>query len=306
MLKKFFVMSVCAAALACSPATESDSSATDAAAPVEEVDQNVAPATPSLDEVLAALPADATARIPYRHPKETLEFFGIAPGMTVVDTVPGDIWYAGILAAYLGPQGKVIGADRPLSVWEWFGPEYAPPEFLAEQVNWPQTWPAEQAAKHGTDGASFGAVTFGSVPPEMAETADAVMIVREIHNIMGADESGVLVANVLGEIHMMLKPGGVFGIVQHRAPESASDAWANGENGYVKQSAIVAAAEAAGFTLEATSDVNANPNDQPTEEDAVWRLPPTLDGAEEDETLRAAMMAIGESDRMTLKFRKAE
>ena len=108
----------------------------------------------------------------------------------------------------------------------------------------------------------------------------------------------------LGDMMTLLKPGGHVGVVQHRAPEDSPDEWATGDNGYVKQSAIVAAFEAAGFELAASSEVNANPKDQPTSDDFVWRLPPTLATSREDEELKAEMEAIGESDRMTLLFRK--
>ena len=103
----------------------------------------------------------------------------------------------------------------------------------------------------------------------------------------------------------MLKDGGLVGVVQHRAPESASDEWANGSRGYLKQSAVIAMFEDAGFQLVARSEINANPKDQPGEEDIVWRLPPSLRTSQENPELREAMLAIGESDRMTLLFRKA-
>ncbi len=275
-------------------------------APVIEADASaLVTSTKSLDDILAGLPEADKARIQYRHPKETLAFFGVAPGMTIVDTSPGDIWYAGILAEYLGPEGKVIGADRPLAVWESFGPDYAPPEFLAERVNWPDTWPEKQAGAYGDQGAQFDAFAYTQAPSEMAQSVDIVLMIREMHNLISADESNALITKTLEEIHMMLKPDGVFGIVQHRAPEAASDAWANGSNGYLKQADIIALVEQAGFTLEAASEINANPKDQPTEADYVWRLAPSLSLPEGDAELRAAMLEIGESDRMTLKFRKA-
>lgn len=307
MLKQLCIFAVCATLCACDQPEQSN--AVDAAAQVtaqnQDAQQSAANASAQdVEDILSALPQDAQARIPYRNPKETLEFFGVVPGMTVVDTVPGDIWYAGILAAYLGPGGKIIGADRPISVWEYFGAEYSPPEFLAKRAQWPITWPQRQAERNPDRQVAFSAVAFGKVPDTLASTVDVVMMVREFHNLMGADNTGALLDTVLGEINMMLKPGGVFAVVQHRAPEAASDAWANGSNGYVKRSQLVAFVEAAGFILEAESDINANPNDQPTEKEAVWRLPPGLDVPEGDTQARSAMIAIGESDRMTLRFRK--
>ncbi|MEO1657144.1 MAG: methyltransferase [Pseudomonadota bacterium] len=302
MIRKLCLLSTCLAIAACGQSAQEPSEPAPAPepAPVEAA----APALPSLDEILSGLPEGDQARIPYRHPKETLAFFGVEPGMTVVDTTPGDVWYTGILAAYLGPDGKVIGADRPLAVWESFGPQFAPPEFLAERPNWPAEWRAEKTAAYSDDAPAFDAIVYGSAPEELHGTADIVLMIREFHNMKGADQSNVLIAGVLEEIYALLKPGGVFGIVQHRAPEEASDDWANGSNGYVKQSEVIRLVEAAGFAFEEASEVNANPNDQPTEEDFVWRLPPTLLGADDNEEQRSAMMAIGESDRMTLKFRK--
>lgn len=307
MIKPILISSILALACACSQSPTNDTSETVAessAAPESSAPSSGPVASVRLDDVLATLPDEAKARFQYRNPKETLEFFGVEPGMTVVDTTPGSIWYSGILAKFLGPDGTVIGADRPLSVWEFFGPEYSPPEFLAERVNWPDTWPEARAAEHDENSARFDAIAFGTVSEDYAETADMVMIMREFHNIMAADETDALALQVLGEIHMILKSDGVLGIVQHRAPESASDEWANGSYGYLKESRLVALVESAGFVLEASSDVNANPKDQPTEEDFVWRLPPDLTGSEEDPERREQMLAIGESNRMTLKFRK--
>ncbi|MEM6912593.1 MAG: hypothetical protein AAF511_01305, partial [Pseudomonadota bacterium] len=99
--------------------------------PVEVIEEAVAREPASLEHIISALPEEAQARVVYRHPQETLTFFSVEPGMTVVDTTPGNVWYTGILAAYLGPDGKIIGADRPLSVWESFGSDYSPPAFLA-------------------------------------------------------------------------------------------------------------------------------------------------------------------------------
>ena len=306
MHKKFLIVAGAAMLCACGAATQPNEPSTKTT-PSENADvamEEPAGASASLDEILASMPEEAKARFPHRNPKETLEFFGVTLGMTVVDTTPGDIWYTSILAPYLGPDGTLIGADRPISVWEWFGPDYAPPAFLAERKNWTKTWPDRQAANFGTNAAEFSAVAFGRVPEDMFGSADVVLMFRELHNIVAADPDGALVAQVLAEIHGLLKPGGVFGVVQHRAPSAASDAWASGENGYLKQATVISLIEAAGFFLEESSELNANMADRPTEADDVWRLPPTLDGAEDDEALKSAMIAIGESDRMTLRFVK--
>ena len=133
----------------------------------------------------------------------------------------------------------------------------------------------------------------------------AVLFIRALHNLnrFSAGETDYM-GDTLAETYRILKPGGIVGVVQHSAPDANNDDWANGSNGYLKTSAVVAAFEAAGFELEASSDVNANPADVPSEEDFVWRLPPTLAGTEEGTPERDANAAIGESNRMTLKFRK--
>ncbi len=255
----------------------------------------------TLDEVLAAQPQEDQARYQWRHPKETLEFFGIEPGMTVVDTLPGEVWYTGILMDYLGPQGKVIAADYSQKMWQLFG-DYSPkPE---EKAKWTADFTAKMDAKRDQDDAQVVAVHYGEIPDELAGTADVVLMVRAIHHPMRLDDKGGYLTQTLDDIKKLLKPGGVVGVVAHRAPESSSDAWAKGDAGYVKESAVKAAFEKAGFEFVEASDINANPNDKPTEKDFVWRLPPTFATSGNDPELRKKMEAIGETDRMTLKFKK--
>jgi predicted methyltransferase len=254
-----------------------------------------------LDAALASQPDADKARYPHRHPKETLRFFGIEPGMTVVDTLPGDVWYAGILLDYLGPDGKVVGADYSARMWTMFG-EFSPDP--KEKANWPTDFAEKMRARRGADDAEVAGVQYGSIPAEVAGTADVVLVVRAIHHFMRLENQGGYLTQALADMDTMLKPGGIVGVVAHRAPESSSDAWAVGEAGYVKQSAVIAAFEKAGFEFVEASEINANPKDQPTEKDVVWRLPPTLATSENDPALKAKMQQIGESDRMTLKFRK--
>jgi len=261
-----------------------------------------------LDAVLAAQSEADKARYEYRHPKETLAFFGIEPGMTVVDTLPGTVWYAGILARYLGPDGRVIGADYPVEMWSLFG-RFADAEFLAARADWTTTWKADLARELPPGHAAIDAMVYGAVPEQLHGVADAVLMIRAAHHLNRFEQEGGFFTTALQDVHTVLKPDGILGIVQHRAPETNSDRWAEGDNGYVKQSHMIAFVEAAGFRLVETSEINANPKDQPTNEDYVWRLPPSLRLQVEGEALeqqRAAMRAIGESDRMTLKFRKAE
>ncbi|MEK7266883.1 MAG: methyltransferase [Pseudomonadota bacterium] len=256
-----------------------------------------------LDVVLAAQKGEDQARYQWRHPKETLEFFGVAPGMTVVDTLPGEVWYSGILANYLGADGEVIGADYSPEMWKLFG-AFADEEFLAQKATWAADWVQGSAKWAPADGAKIGGVAYGSIPEEMKGTVDIVLMVRAFHHFNRFEEEGGFRTAALADAMSMLKPGGIVGVVQHRAPEANSDKWAEGDNGYVKQSEIVKAFEAAGFEFVGSSEINANPADKPTETDIVWRLPPSLGTSRKDPALKAQMEAIGESDRMTLKFRK--
>ena len=255
-----------------------------------------------LDAVLAAQSDETKARYAHRHPKETLEFFGIAPGMTVVDTLPGEVWYTGILLDYLGADGKVIAADYSPEMWTQFG-DYSPNP--KEKENWPADFVAKAQSWRGEGDAQVAAFQYGAVPDDMAGTADVVLVVRAIHHFMRLEDKGGYLTKALADINKVLKPGGIVGVVAHRAPESSSDAWAKGEAGYVKQSAVIAAFQKAGFELVEASEINANPQDRPTEKDFVWRLPPTLATSQSNPELKAQMEAIGETDRMTLKFKKA-
>ncbi len=279
-----------------------------AAPPPESPEPEPAPemsASPvkSLDDVLEALPEDAKARFPYRHPKETLAFFGVEPGMTVVDLLSGDVWYGGILLDYLGPDGRAVAADYSPTMWTKFGDYSRDPEKLA-------TWTDEKTAameKVRDEGdAAVGAIQFGSVPDEMAGTVDVILAMRAMHHFMRLEKSDGYLTQALADMMKLLKPGGIVGVVQHRAPAGNSDEWADGSQGYVKEDALIAAFEAAGFELVEKSDLNANPKDQPTEQDVVWRLPPTYATSQGNDELKAQMSEIGESDRMTLKFRKPE
>ncbi len=254
-----------------------------------------------LAEVLAAQPATVKARYPYRHPQQTLEFIGVEPGMTVVEVLPGSLWYTNILLPYLGPEGHLIGADYPVALLENF--PWASAEMLAKKRAWVQTWTAEREAARQPDDARVSAFQIGIMPGAFHGKADVVLFLRAQHNLARFPEQPFL-RDALRNAWDALKPGGIVGVVQHRAPESASDSFASGSNGYLKQSFVIAQMLAAGFELVATSEINANPADQPGAGDNVWRLPPSLRLPKGSTATREEMQAIGESDRMTLKFRK--
>lgn len=312
-MKHLFLSAAALALVACGEKQD----ATETAAPSEEMaaveQEDAAPsAEERLDAVLAAQDDDTKARYQHRHPKETLMFYGIEPGMTVVDTLPGVPWYSGILSEYLGPEGRVIGANFSLEQRSAMGGRYATEEYQAENATWPETWAAERNAEREDDEAPFDAFFYGSLPEDMEGAADVVLMVRAAHHFNRTEEAGGFFTEAVEDAYAVLKPGGVLGIVQHRAPEGNSDEWAVGNNGYIKQSYVIDFVTDKGFEFVESSEINANPGDQPTEDDFVWRLPPSLGTTRDHETdeaqaeLRAQLQAIGESDRMTLKFRKSE
>ncbi len=256
----------------------------------------------TIDEALAAQPDEAKARYEYRHPKQTLQFFGIKEGMTVVEALPGGGWYSKILLPVLGQEGKLIGVDYAQSLWSNFS--FMTPERIEAKKTWVKTWTEQADGWRGENDASVSAFQFDALPKEMHGTADAVLYIRALHNLSRFESKGNYFTNALKETHAVLKDGGIVGVVQHQGREDRPDNWADGSSGYLKKSAVIAKFEANGFEFVADSDVNNNSKDQAGEGDIVWRLPPSLSGSREDAEKRAAVDAIGESNRMTLLFRK--
>lgn len=281
---------------ACQSAGPGDAMMTGAAIPDSE---NAA----RLDTVLAAQPDRVRARYDARNPAETLAFFEIEPGMTVVEALPGGGWYTKILMPYLGPEGEVIGAIYPDDIWTRILPANMQSDldkYIARQNGW-----AAGTAEWGIEnGAAVSQYKMTDAPEALDGTVDVVVFIRAMHNLRRVEAELGHFSATIAEAHDLLKPGGVVGVVQHRAGEDTPDEWAGGSAGYLKQSDVIAAFEAAGFELEASSEINANPADQAGPGDIVWRLPPSLATTEDGTPERAAMEAIGESDRMTLKFRK--
>ena len=255
-----------------------------------------------LAAVLAAQPEDVQARYSYRHPAETLSFFGIEPGMTVIEALPGGGWYSKLLIPYLTESGQLIGADYSLNMFPLFG--FYSEEQLKAKETWPEDWTAQAEGWVPEGGASIDAFQWSAMPERVAGQADAVLFIRALHNLARFEADGGFLSDAIAEAYRALRPGGVVGVVQHMAPEEASNDWANGSNGYLKKSFVIERFEAAGFELAGESDINVNPADQPTEGDIVWRLPPMMLGTRDNEEAAAAVRAIGESTRMTLLFRK--
>lgn len=260
-----------------------------------------AKADQGLQEVLAAQPEATQARYSARHPKETLEFFSIEPGMTVVEALPGGGWYSRILIDYIGPDGELIGADYAPDMFPLFG--FFSDEAIEAKNSWVDTW-TMQASEWVDDGAQISAFQFGSLPEEMHETADAVLMIRALHNLARFESQGGYLSQALEDANAVLKPGGVVGIVQHEARPDSADEFAKGDRGYLKRSFVIEQMRRAGFDFVASSGINQNPMDFPGPEDIVWRLPPSMSGTRDIPEERAKVEAIGESNRMTLLFRK--
>jgi predicted methyltransferase len=306
-MKKSPVLLFAAFLVACQPAEEAaqpEPAAQPAAATAAQPEQETAPQADTLAAILNAQPDEAKARYQYRHPRETIEFFGIEPGMTIVEGLSGQGWYSKILVPYLGSEGKLIGTAYSLEMYPLFS--FMNEERLAQVREFVTTFTTGAAEWAGSDGAEVAAFHIGSMPAELEGTADAVVFIRAMHNLARFENAGEgqYLTESLDEVYRVLKPGGVFGVVQHHARDDMPDDWADGSKGYLKKQFIIDRATAAGFALEDEADFNANPKDQPTTDDFVWRLPPSYSTSRDDPELKAQYEAIGESNRMTLKFRK--
>lgn len=223
-----------------------------------------------------------------RHPKETLEFFGIKPDMTVVELMPGAGWYTEILAPYLKSKGQLIEALQD-------------PESTSEYA---RNSVARFEKKLDDNPALYGEViTIVFEPPTKLriapdESVDMVLTFRNIHNwLKGGNEN---MKEIFKHVYASLKKGGVFGVVEHRLPANKKQDMKD-TSGYVSEAYVIKLAESVGFKLAAKSEINANPKDTADHKGGVWALPPTLVNKETD---RQKYLDIGESDRMTLKFVK--
>jgi predicted methyltransferase len=226
---------------------------------------------------------DKRQRDQYRHPLETLKFFGLEPQMTVVEISPATGWYTQILAPYLNAKGQYVAAEVPSESGEFFK------NANAERAAW--------LSAHQSITTKAQIVQF--IPPNaLAEdnTVDMVLTFRNVHNWLSAKTA----EGAFASFFKALKPGGTLGVVEHRAnPKSKRDTLA--KSGYVREQDVIAMAKKAGFKLVAKSEINANAKDTKDYPEGVWTLPPVLRLKEKDQ---AKYLAIGESDRMTLKFVK--
>ncbi|MBX2859424.1 MAG: methyltransferase [Cellvibrionaceae bacterium] len=305
---KSTIMAVCALAIiACEKPPETQAPVEVKTPPAAREVQKTAsnfPAPSTLDSILEAQSEEVKARYAFRRPSQTLSFFGIEPGMTVVEALPGGGWYTKLLLPLLGEQGMLVGSDYPLDLWPKFG--FLSEEQLQEKQTWSSDWPKQAEGWGIANSAKIAAFNFGAMPSDMAASADAVLFIRALHNLARFNDDGGFLDASLADAYKVLKPGGIVGVVQHEARENMPDEWAKGNNGYLKKAYVIEKMQAAGFELVAQSSINENPQDMPSETDIVWRLSPSLSTSKEDPELRAAIEKIGESHRMTLKFQKPE
>jgi predicted methyltransferase len=281
---------------ACSPASEEPAATPEAtpeatAADAAETADRDAQVDP-MDAVLAGdwRDADNAARDAWRHPRETLAFFGVGPSQTIVEISPGGGWYTEILAALPGEKGGYIGV-----------------------INDPAKSGNQRAQNYYTEANTklrdklaarpdvYGEATLVEIDPKAPVigepgSADVVLTFRNVHNwVMAGNE-----AAMFQSFYDVLAPGGVLGVVEHRAAAGKTLAEVK-TSGYLPEDYVIGLAEAAGFVLEEKSEINANPADTKDHPNGVWTLPP---GNNHEEADAAKYAAIGESDRMTLRFVK--
>lgn len=223
----------------------------------------------------------------YRHPAKTLSFFDINAEMSVIEISPGGLWYTEILAPFLMEKGRYVAAGYDAS--------------LADQPRYRYRLTQSMIDRFDQQVEFFGkAEVVGFSPPQSLylgdnNSVDRVLTFRNTHGWVREK----VAEQVYKAFYDVLKPGGVLGVVQHRGPNASLAS--GGMSGYLTEAAVITVAEAAGFVLEARSEINANPKDTADHPSGVWTLPPNLRLKEVD---KEKYLAIGESDRMTLRFKK--
>ena len=298
-MKSILIFGAAALALTACNRTETTPPTVDTPPTAAETTAEATP--PSLADIAAGdwRTAEEKARDAWRHPVETLTFFGIEPDDTVIEIWPGNGWYTNILAPYLNTAGgKLIVAQFDPAVFD--DPERS--ARVAQRID-------DFMAVYAADPETFGALelsTFSAKSGPLAPegSVDAVLTFRNIHNWMGGDYSD----KFFRDAYAALKPGGVLGVVEHRLP-SSSEQDPRASTGYVHEDFVKALAAAAGFEFVEASEINANPADTADHPFGVWTLPPVStttdrDGNSVEDFDPEVYKAIGESDRMTLKFIK--
>lgn len=290
-LQKYVLLGLSATLLlaACSGENAAETKITEAS--IEQMAPKVSPMDAAIS---GAWRTEQAKRDGFRHPKQTLEFFGLAPGQSIIEIFPGGGgWYTGILAPYI----KATEGTYTAAVFE----DALGERFMAANTRFSEKY--ADAEKFGT----INTVEFGPTAGAIGDgNIDLILSFRNVHSWMGRDYADKAFADFYGA----LKPGGILGIVEHRLPESAEQN-PKAPTGYVQVSYTKDMAKKAGFEFVGASDINANPKDTADHPFGVWTLPPVSRTPREGETApegysAAKYLAIGESDRYTLKFRKPE
>ena len=239
----------------------------------------------SADELMAAINSEYrdpenVIRDEFRNPYETLTFFGIEPSMKVVELSPGGGWYTEILANYLSDSGELIAAHFN---------ENSNNNYLKKS--------RKKFEKKMNSSSVYENVKIVNLTSKlsMPQSVDAVLTFRNLHNWLGSTMD-----TIFANSFKALKPGGIFGVVEHRAEEGTSIEKMK-KSGYVTEELAIEIAKKHGFVLISKSEINSNPKDLKNYEKGVWTLPPSFRLKEKN---KSKYLAIGESDRMTLLFKK--
>ena len=233
---------------------------------------------------------DDRARDQHRHPVETLSFFGVAPDMKVGEYSPGGGWYSRLLGHYLGGQGQLVGVyANPLTATS----DPARQQRIRDMA---AGFGKEVAGYTGLPAERFSGLTLDAIPADQKGTFDRILVIRALHSPMRMGTADTEIR----AMRELLKDDGMIGIVQHRAKPDAPWSYANGSRGYLREADLIDFMRINGFELVGKSEINANPMDTANHPEGVWEMPPTLATKRED------LKGKGESDRMTLLFKKSK
>ncbi len=233
--------------------------------------------------------AEDKARDAYRRPAETLAFFHVGPEMKVGEYAPGGGWYSRLLGHYLGGEGQLVGLyANPLTATSDAARQQRIRDTAAK-------FPAEVAGYTGLPAEKFAGTTLETIAADQKGTFDRILVMRAMHNLLRSGTADT----EMRAMRELLKDDGMIGIEQHRAKADAPWSYANGTKGYLRQQDVIDFMRINGFELVASSEILANPKDTADHKEGVWEMPPVL------ATKRDDLKGLGESDRMTLLFKKA-
>lgn len=225
----------------------------------------------------------------HRHPADVLAFFHVGPHMKVGEYAPGGGWYSRLLGHYLGGEGQLVGLyANPLTAT-------ADPARQQRVRDMAAGFPAEVAGYTGLPAEKFAGLTLDAITDDHKGTFDRILVIRAMHSPMRSGTADT----EMRAMRELLKDNGMIGVIQHRAKADAPWAYANGSKGYLREADFIDFMRINGLELVAKSEINANPNDTADHPEGVWEMPPVL------ATKRADLANLGESDRMTLLFKKA-